>query len=112
MKLNKIYNFFYYLFIRPKIFFPKKSYSLLGEDVAIKKFLKNKKKGYYVDVGAYHPLEGSNTHLLFKEGWSGINIDVSPLSIELFKMLRPNDSNINKAISRKKGPLNLYFKKK
>ena len=112
MKLNKIYNFFYYLFIRPKIFFPKKSYSLLGEDVAIKKLLKNKKKGYYVDVGAYHPLEGSNTHLLFKDGWSGVNIDVSPLSIELFKMLRPNDSNINKANSKKKSPLNLYFKKK
>ena len=112
MKLNKIYNFFYYLFIRPKIFFPKKSYSLLGEDVAIKKLLKNKKKGYYVDVGAYHPLEGSNTHLLFKDGWSGVNIDVSPLSIELFKMLRPNDSNINKDISRKKSQINLYFKKK
>ena len=112
LKLNKVYNFLYYLFIRPRIYFPKKSYSLLNEDLFINKFFEKKNNGIYIDVGAYHPLEGSNTHLLFKRGWSGLNIDVSPLSIELFKMLRPKDININRAVSKKKGILKLYFKKK
>tara|TARA_Y100001958_G_C21042304_1_gene411486 strand:+ start:59 stop:721 length:663 start_codon:yes stop_codon:yes gene_type:complete len=112
LRISQVYNFFYYLFYKPKIFFPKKSYSLLGEDLIIKNFFKNQKKGLYVDVGAYHPLEGSNTHLLFKKGWHGINIDVNPLSIELFKILRPYDKNLNFAISDKKGFKKLYFRKK
>ena len=62
-----IFRYFYYIFLRPKIFFPRKSYSMLGEDVFINNFFKNKKKGIYLDVGAYHPLEGSNTYLLYKK---------------------------------------------
>ena len=33
----KILKYYYYLFYRTKIFFPKKSYSLLGEDLFIDK---------------------------------------------------------------------------
>ena len=36
----------------------------------------------------------SNTCLLFKNGWRGINIDINPTSIDLFKILRPSDLNI------------------
>ena len=100
------------MYYRPKIFFPRKSYSTFGEDVFIRKFFKNKKKGFYVDVGCYHPILGSNTQILFKKKWSGINIDVSPLSIELFKKARPKDININLAVSDKKKILKLYFRKK
>ena len=108
-----IFRYFYYNFLRPKIFFPKKSYSMLGEDVFINNFFKNKKKGIYLDVGAYHPLEGSNTYLLYKKkNWQGINIDANPLSIELFKKARKFDLNINAAISSKKGFATMYFRKK
>lgn len=30
---------------------------------------------FYVDVGAAHPVEGSNTHFLRQLGWSGLHID-------------------------------------
>ena len=58
----------YYLFYRPKIFLPKKSYSMFGEDIFIEKYFRNKKKGFYIDVGGYHPLQGNNTQLLYKKG--------------------------------------------
>jgi len=49
---------------------------MLGEDIFINNFFKNKKNGIYLDVGAYHPLDGSNTYLLFKKkNWQGIKID-------------------------------------
>ena len=107
-----ILQYIYYNYYRPKIFLPKKSYSMLGEDIFINNYFKNKKNGIYLDVGAYHPLDGNNTHLLHKRNWRGINIDVNPLSIELFKKARKLDLNINLAISNKKGITKVYFRKK
>ena len=103
--MKNILSYWYYIYYRPKIFFPKKTYSMLGEDIFIDKFFKNKKTGFYVDVGAYHPLEGNNTNLLYKKKWNGINIDVNPLSIKLFKYARKDDLNLNIGISNKKKKL-------
>ena len=110
--MKNILKYFYYMYYRPKIFFPKKTYSMYGEDLVIKEFFKNKSLGYYVDVGCYHPIDGNNTYLLFKKGWKGINIDINKLSIELFQKARKNDLNIKTAISNKSTKIKLYYRKK
>ena len=74
---------------------------MFGEDLVVKEIFKNKKNGFYVDVGCYHPIEGNNTHLLFKKGWTGVNIDLNKTSIELFNRARKNEKNLNIAISNK-----------
>ena len=99
------------MYYRPNIFFPRVSYSSYGEDKIILNYFKKKKKGFYVDVGCYHPLVGSNTHLLYKKKWNGINIDVNALSIDLFKRARKEDDNLNLAISNTKKKIKLYFRK-
>lgn len=86
--LNRIKNF---LFWDPWI---SHFYSQEGEDMVLRKIFKNQKKGFYVDIGAHHPKRFSNTHLLYKKGWKGINIDVTPGSIKLFNQLRPRDTNL------------------
>ena len=105
-------KFLYYMYYRPKIFLPKKSYSMFGEDIFIKKFFKNKSRGIYVDVGCYHPLDGNNTYLLFKKGWNGINIDLNKTSIELFEKARKNDLNLRIAISNKIKKIKYFYRKK
>ena len=100
------------MYFRPKIFFPKKTYSMFGEDLKIKNFFKNKKKGFYVDIGCYHPLDGNNTYLLYKKGWSGVNVDINKTSIELFKIARKKDFNFNIAISDKSKKVRVFFRKK
>ena len=107
-----ILKFFYYMYFRPKIFFPKKSYSMLGEDLVVNNFFKNKTNGFYVDVGCYHPIDGNNTHLLFKNGWSGINIDLNKISIDLFNIARKNDENFRVAVSNKSKKIKFYYRKK
>ena len=107
-----ILKFFYYMYFRPKIFFPKKSYSMLGEDLVVNNFFKNKTNGTYVDVGCYHPIDGNNTHLLFKNGWSGINIDLNKISIDLFNIARKNDENFRVAVSNKSKKIKFYYRKK
>lgn len=83
-----------------------------GEDLIILEIVKNIENGFYVDAGCYHPLHLSNTFLLHKKGWRGINVDVSEFSIELFNYLRPEDININSAVSNFDGKTKFYYQKK
>ena len=102
--------YFYIQALKSKKFI-KKSYSGGAQDLIINYFFKNKKKGIYIDVGCYHPLDGNNTHLLYKKGWSGINIDINFYSISLFNFLRKKDTNIHSGISHKKDSLIMYYRK-
>ena len=114
MLFNRIYNKLHIIqniYFKHKNFLNKKTYSLFGEDLAALKFFKNEKKGFYVDIGCYHPTHINNTYLLYKKGWNGINIDVSQFSIDLFKFMRPDDLNYKCAVSETKKKVNLYYQK-
>ena len=62
-----------------------------------------------MDVGCYHPTRHSNTYLMYKKGWSGLNIDLNPLTIELFNFMRPRDININIGISDSEEEKRLFY---
>lgn len=90
-------------------------YSQFGEDVILRQLvggLKNlrrkKSKGIYVDVGCYHPKKFSNTYMLHKLGWSGINIDMENDKISLFRLLRPRDFNVVAAVSDIEQEVTIY----
>jgi FkbM family methyltransferase len=82
-----------------------------NEDTVVLNYFKDKKNGFYVDVGCYHPIHRNNTYLLHKKNWNGINIDTSEFSIDLFNYLRPNDLNYNCAISNKNEIISLFYQK-
>jgi FkbM family methyltransferase len=77
----------------------------------LKEYFKGKADGFYIDVGAYHPFRLSNTKFLYEKGWSGINIDISKKSIDLFKIVRKRDVNLNIGIGEKDETSEAYFKK-
>lgn len=68
-----------------------------------------KTEGFYVDVGAHHPVRLSNTYLFYRRGWRGINIDAAPGSMTAFKDLRPDDINLEMAIGEKPGSLPFHI---
>ena len=109
--LNKI-HIIHSIFIKHKFFVKKKSYSMDNEDIAVLNYFKNKRNGFYVDVGCYHPIHRNNTYLLHKKNWNGINIDTSEFSIDLFNFIRPKDLNYNCAISNKNEIIKLFYQKK
>lgn len=87
-------------------------YSQSGEDINIFNIVNNFLKintGFFVDVGSFHPHNGSNTFLLYKNGWQGINIDPRPGSKKLFDTERPRDINLEVGVSEKEGILKYYF---
>ena len=97
------FNKFYYFLKIVKKSKRRFYYAENGEDIIIGLLFNHKNDGYYIDVGCYHPIRASLTYLLYKKGWSGVNIDISEDSINLFKISRPNDKNLNIGISNKVG---------
>lgn len=79
--------------------YARPSYSQEGEDVILNRFLQDKPSGFFVDIGAHHPKRLSNTYLLYRRGWRGINVDPNPGSMRLFKQIRPRDINVEAAVS-------------
>lgn len=85
-------------------------YSQDGEDVVLASFYEEMPdyKGFYVDIGAFHPLRFSNTQYFYERGWRGINIDATPGSMKEFERLRPLDVNIEIGVSEEEKELTFY----
>ena len=63
--------------------------SQFGQDWFVATYVfPNKKDGIFVDVGANHPIEISNTLFFEKQGWSGIAFEPQAELCELWKELR------------------------
>jgi FkbM family methyltransferase len=88
--------------------YARESFSQEGEDLILERFLENRERGFYVDIGAHHPKRISNTYRLYRRGWRGINVDATPGSMERFKRVRPRDINIEAAVSATAQELMFY----
>jgi hypothetical protein len=86
----------------------KKTYSQDKEDLFLINYFKGLNKGYYVDIGCHHPKRFSNTYLLYKKGWNGLNVDANKLAIILFKIFRFRDENVCAILSDSSKPAVFY----
>jgi FkbM family methyltransferase len=87
---------------------PSLCYGQEGEDLILDRVLEHQAEGFYVDVGAHHPVRFSNTYLFYKRGWRGINIDAMPGSMRKFESVRPRDINIECGIADCEGKLTYH----
>ena len=86
-----------------------KNFSQGNEEKILSEIFKNQQYGYYIDIGAHHPFRYSNTAMLYRKGWSGINIEGSKHNMRLFKYFRKRDINLNCVISNIKNPVTFYY---
>ncbi|HEY4156888.1 MAG TPA: FkbM family methyltransferase [Polyangiaceae bacterium] len=84
------------------------SYSQNGEDVRLRRAFSGQAQGFYVDVGANHPVQLSVTKHFSERGWTGINVEPLPGQFALIERDRPRDINLNVACSAERGELELY----
>ena len=111
---NKHSWFFRPLYLTYDLFFKRHGntyFSGFGEDVVLTNLFHRKKVGFYIDIGCWHPKWGSNTYLLHKRGWKGINIDMDAFKIDMFNIARKNATNICTAVSDKEKDLMYYCSK-
>lgn len=85
------------------------SFSQEGEDILLNRIFNFRGSGTYVDIGAHHPRRFSNTYFFYRMGWTGINIDAMPGSMDAFKKERPADCNLELGIGIERGRLRFHI---
>jgi FkbM family methyltransferase len=83
------------------------SYAQNFEDVILRRVLRDVARGFFVDVGAHDPEFMSLTKAFTEMGWRGINIEPSS-TFDKFPSARPNDINLNCAVSDHDGTATLH----
>jgi FkbM family methyltransferase len=87
---------------------PIVSYSQNAEDVRLARVFGDVEDGFYVDVGAADPVDGSVTQFFYERGWSGINIEPSP-AFETLRVARERDVNLRLAVGASEGSTVLFL---
>jgi FkbM family methyltransferase len=85
-----------------------KSYAQHVEDLILYGALRNVQCGFYIDVGAQHPLVHSVTKLFYELGWSGINIEPVQHWFDLLVADRPRDINLRIAAGASAGEVTFH----
>jgi FkbM family methyltransferase len=85
------------------------SYAQNFEDVILHRVFRDRKDGFYIDVGAMDPLVESVTKFFYDEGWSGINIEPNEWFYSKLLQERPRDINLNLALGEKEENREIYL---
>lgn len=86
------------------------TYSQAGEDIIVQALLfalvprlAPVKSIYYLDIGANHPIQTSNSYLLYKEhNAHGVLFDADPELIPTLQRVRPRDTVVHTAVSARR----------
>ena len=78
------------------------SFSQTGEDILIDRVFPGK-TGFYIDVGAWHPISISVTKYFSLQGWRGINIEPDAAIFAELIRDRPRDINLACAVGSTRG---------
>ena len=84
------------------------SYAQNLEDVILFRALRDVERGFYIDVGAHHPVKHSVTLAFYQRGWRGISIEPSSSLHSQLAEARPEDTNLCLAVSDHDGEATLY----
>ncbi len=81
------------------------TYAQNREDIIIDWFFKDRKTGFYIDIGAGNPDIDTVTKLFYNKGWNGINVEPIDHIYRYINKRRKRDINLNIGVSNKSGKL-------
>jgi FkbM family methyltransferase len=87
------------------------SYAQNFEDVILERLFKSRKTGFYVDIGACHPIYDSVTHHFYLKGWSGINVEPQPKLFTELQAARERDINLQCCVGAQADTRTFYITK-
>lgn len=87
------------------------TYSQHGEDLMLLNLCKliGLEKPTYLDLGAHHPVNISNTKLLYDRGSRGVNVEANPDLWRVFMHERPQDENVCVGVGLAEGKQTFYM---
>ena len=84
------------------------SYAQNFEDVILNRIFANQHSGFYVDIGACHPIYDSVTQHFYLRGWRGVNIEPQPTLFAELQRERPRDINLSLCVGSQPSQQILY----
>lgn len=84
------------------------SYAQNFEDVMLWRALGHVPNGFYIDVGAQHPVIDSVSKAFYEHGWRGIHVEAIPSNAALLMQDRPDETVLQVALSNEPGILEFY----
>lgn len=85
------------------------AYGQVFEDTFLMRALGEQARGFYVDVGAWHPVKYSVSYPFYLKGWQGICIDPLEHYVSLGRKLRPRDVTLQSLVGAELGMATLHF---
>ena len=81
--------------------YKKSSYSQAGEDIILTYFFNSMgiKNPSYLDIGANHPISGSNTYIFYETGSTGVCVEADPSLFDELAKVRKNDKCLNVGVT-------------
>lgn len=83
------------------------SYAQNFEDIMLWRALGHIAQGFYVDVGAHDPVNGSVSRLFYERGWRGVHIEPTPQYSQMIAADRPDETVMALAIGDCMGEIDL-----
>lgn len=84
------------------------SYAQNFEDVILWRALRNVPNGFYIDIGAQHPVTHSVSRGFYEKGWRGLSVEPMPLYAEMLRNNRPDETVIQAAVGEATDAIKFY----
>ena len=84
------------------------SYAQNFEDVMLWRALGHVTDGFYIDVGAQHPVDDSVSKAFYDHGWRGIHVEATTAYAAALRADRPDEMVFQSALSDKGGTMTFY----
>jgi FkbM family methyltransferase len=84
------------------------SYSQRFEDVFLSRFFPGRSAGFYVDIGAGHPVYDNVSFAFYLEGWRGIAAEPNPRLAQLCRAVRPRDVVVEALVGASAGEATFF----
>jgi FkbM family methyltransferase len=79
------------------------SYAQNYEDLHLARVFGEQPSGFYIDVGAGHPVHSNVSYLFYLRGWRGITVEPNPWLAQLSEAVRPRDRRIDALLGASDG---------
>lgn len=84
------------------------SYTQNMEDYHLWLALGGRREGFYVDIGAGHPVADNVSFWFYERGWRGVVVEPLAKLVDLYASVRPRDVAVASLIGREAGEADFY----
>jgi FkbM family methyltransferase len=85
------------------------SYAQRDEDMHLLRAFGEQASGFYIDIGAGHPVYDNVSFAFYLRGWRGVTIEPNPWLAQLSEAVRPLDIRIQSLVGEKPGNATYYL---